>query len=234
MLWVSMIVRNEEDRHLRRVLECYQEISKHIDSRLMVTDDASTDATVDMCIEYGAEVLTTPEPLFWKHEGQARQRHYEFTTEKATDGDWVLSIDADETVSNPHLLREFIGLADRQKFGAIGLPLLEFWTETEYRVDGYWIGTRTPRLYRWRPNGSIRQAEMGCGSEPTYVQSVSVLSQERIELLHWGYVREEDRIRKHAAYSERLGGHGHNNSHVNSIITTPTLATYQTEERDDE
>lgn len=231
MLWVSMIVRNEADRHLERALKCWQEIEQHIDARLKVTDDASTDGTVDMCIEYGAEVLTTPEPLFWKHEGQARQRHYEFTTEKAAEGDWVLSIDADETISNPHLLREFIGLAERQKFGAIALPLLEFWTPTEYRVDGFWFGMRTPRLYRWQPGGQIRPKEMGCGSEPTYVHSVSVLPQERIELLHWGYIREVDRVRKHAAYSERLGGHGHSSNHVESIITTPTLATYQAEEQ---
>jgi glycosyltransferase involved in cell wall biosynthesis len=222
-----MIVRNEEDRHLERVLKCWQEISLHSDARLMVTDDASTDGTVAMCLEYGAEVQESPEPLFWKHEGQARQRHYDFTTRKAQVGDWVLSIDADETISRPDLLPEFTRLADRQEFGAIGLPLLEFWTDDEYRIDGFWIGTKTPRLYRWRAGGQIRQAEMGCGSEPTYVHSVSVLTQDRVRLLHWGYVREEDRVRKHAAYSERLGGHGHSNTHVDSIVTVPMLESYQ-------
>lgn len=226
-LWVSMIARNEADRHLKRALECYHEITEVLPASLMVTDDASTDETAALCLAHGAQVQRTPEPLFWKHEGQARQRHYDFTTQDAKEGDWVLSIDADETVSGVAAIPEIINLAERQKFGAIGLPLLEFWTETQYRIDGYWIGTKTPRLYRWQPEGKINDREMGCGSEPTYVHRVSVLTQDRIRLLHWGYVREEDRIRKHAAYSERLGGHGHNNTHVASIVTTPTLATYE-------
>lgn len=226
-LWVSMIVKNEADRHLDRVLDCYREISRSMATRLMVTDDASTDRTMEMCLLAGATVQQTGTSLFWEHEGRARQRHYDFTTASAQRGDWVLSIDADETISNPEAVPALIAQAESLGQGAVGLALLEFWTETEYRTDGYWIGTRTPRLYKWQPGGLINDRAMGCGSEPTYVQSVSVLHQDTIRLLHWGYVREEDRVRKHAAYSARLGGHGHNNAHVDSIITTPTLATYQ-------
>lgn len=229
MLWIQMIVRNEVDRHLERALSCTQEIRGFTDSVLRVTDDASTDSTIDVCQQYDAEVQWTPEPLFWQHEGQARQRAYDYATQNAQEGDWVLSLDADETVSNVHLLPVIIERAEKGGHGAVGLPLLEFWTETEYRTDGYWIGTRTPRLYRWQPDGKINDRQMGCGSEPTYVQRVSHLYQDDVELLHWGYLREADRVRKHAAYSERLGGHGHNNMHVQSIITVPTLATYQGE-----
>lgn len=227
MLWVSMIVRNEADRHLQRTLDCWGEIAGELDARLVVTDDASTDGTVEMCLEAGAEVQLSPEPLFWRHEGFARQRHYDFSTRDAQDGDWVLALDADETISDPALLPPLINVAEQAGTNAVGLPLLEFWTETQYRTDGLWIGTRTTRLYRWQPGGQIRNVEMGCGSEPTYVHTGSVLQQDQVQLHHWGYLREADRVRKHAAYSQRLGGHGHNNTHVDSIITSPTLASYQ-------
>lgn len=229
MLWIQMIVRNEADRHLERALVNIKEIRDFTDAVLRVTDDASTDDTITLCERYDAEVQWTPEPLFWQHEGRARQRAYDYATNDAQDGDWVLSLDADETLSNVHLLPGVIEQAENGGYGAVGLPLLEFWAEDQYRIDGFWHGTRTPRLYRWQSNGKINDRQMGCGSEPAYVQRVSHLYQDDVELLHWGYLHEVDRVRKHAAYTERLGGHGHNNLHVQSIITVPTLATYQGE-----
>jgi hypothetical protein len=141
-------------------------------------------------------------------------------------GDWILALDADETVSQPGNFMNIIRQAEMLKDECVPLTLYEFWTETEYRVDGYWFGTKTPRLYKWQPGGKIADKEMGCGSEPTYVLTARPFNTEGCHLLHWGYVREEDRIRKHRAYSARLGGHGHNTTHVDSIITEPMLRTY--------
>lgn len=221
-LRVSMIVRNEAHRHLERALTCIKEMG----ATAYITDDASEDETAQMCQDYGAAVRINERPLFWEHEGKARQAHLEWVDQFCGEGDWILALDADETLSEPTAIDDVIRSAEKLQDRAIGLHLYEFWTETEYRIDGYWFGTITPRLYKWQPGGHIADKPMGCGSEPTYVRSFRVFNQDRCNLLHWGYLRPEDRVRKHAAYSARLGGHGHDNSHVNSIITEPMLRTY--------
>lgn len=224
-----MMVRNEADRHLKRTLECVKKIPNSI---LVVTDDASDDDTAQICRDYGAIVQVNERPMFWANEGAARQAHYDFSTVRATAGDWVLAIDGDETISNPEMAWEIVQAADRGGYAAVGLPLYEFWTETQYRTDGFWFGTTASRLYKWKREGQIADKEMGCGSEPTYVQAAlklgaNLYKQNALHLLHWGYLNPDDRVRKHQAYTERLGGHGHNNAHVASIVTEPTLADYQ-------
>lgn len=221
-LRVSMIARNEADRHLVKAMSCIVEMGAYA----YVTDDASDDDTAGICQDFGATVRTNERPKFWEHEGKARQEHLEWMDQFCKEGDWILALDADETISDPDDLANVIHNAEMMKCTAISLRLYEFWTETEYRVDGLWFGNSTPRLYKWQPGGQINDRPMGCGSEPTYVMQASRFNQDRCRLLHWGYVRPEDREKKHRAYSTRLGGHGHNTTHVDSIITEPMLRTY--------
>jgi hypothetical protein len=229
---VSMIVRNETDRHLNRCLDNVRQIVEATRGSFIVTDDASTDHTIDMLASVGrVEIQFTPEPMFWKHEGQARQRHQEWIDKHASPSDWILALDADETVNKPELV---LDVAERgQQFDKVcaGLPLYEFWNENEYRTDGFWFGTKATRLYQWQEGGKIADKAMGCGSEPTYIRSAFTNNrcymQTDLHLLHWGYLKPEDRERKHRLYSERLGGHGHNNTHVDSIIKPPTLRRYE-------
>jgi glycosyltransferase involved in cell wall biosynthesis len=221
-LAISMILRNEADRHLIRVMENVLRIP----GRCYVTDDGSTDDSASICEDFGCMVRRTA-PQFWQHEGQARQAHMDWMAQFLSPGDWVLAMDADETINKPECLEETIRSAEHLQDQAISLPLYEFWTESEYRVDGYWFGTGAPVLYRWREGAEIADREMGSGREPTYVRNVQVFRQKDIHLQHWGYLYPDDRIRKHKAYSERLGGHGHDNGHVNSIITEPILRLYE-------
>lgn len=221
---VSMVVRNEADRHLSRALESAQIVAKSTGGCIRVVDDASDDETVEICQAYGAVVLTTHEPQWAAHEGAARQRLYRFTSSLCAPGDWVLALDADETISVPGRVGEVVERAVAAGCAAVWLPLYEFWTPTKYRVDGFWFGTKVARLYAWQPGGTIADRPMACGSVPTYVKSAATLGQDDIRLLHWGYVREEDRVRKHAFYSEH---EGHSRRHVNSIVDRfPALRDY--------
>lgn len=221
---VSLIVRNEADRHLRRTLECARIVAKSTDGCIRVVDDASDDETVAICQEYGAVILTSIDPQWAAHEGRARQRLYRFTSSLCGPGDWVLALDADETVNEPERVGDVVERAVAAGCAAISLPLYEFWTPTKYRVDGFWFGTNVARLYAWQSGGMIADRPLACGSVPTYVKSAATFEQDEIRLLHWGYIREEDRARKHAFYAER-GGHGAR--HVASIVApSPLLKDY--------
>lgn len=227
---VSMIVRNEKDRHLHRALTCAKRVAELGGGVLAITDDASLDGTDGICLEYGAILRANPEPQFWQHEGLARQENYDFMSGYCAPGDWVLSLDADETVNSPEVLVREVERASEEGMLAIGMPLHEFWSEDQYRVDGYWFGTKATRLYAWQEHGKIAQREMGCGSEPTYVADAvrqhKVTYSQDLHLLHWGYLRSHDRHTKYRRYMDRLNGHGHNTAHVESIITEPVLETY--------
>lgn len=227
---VVMMVRNEAGRYLAKVLDCASEVTAVSGGKIIVTDDASTDLTAAMLGTYTKHVQLSPEPLFWTHEGRARQRHLDFVGQLVSPGDWILSLDADETINRPDLLVEAVHGVPAEH-DAIGLPLYEFWAEDQYRIDGYWFGTHATRLFRWHEGAQIADKQMASGSEPTYVQDAVTLGrwtrQMDVHLLHWGYLDPADRVRKHAVYSGRLGGHGHSNSHINSIIESPTLRKYQ-------
>lgn len=229
-LVVSMIARNEADRHLERALESVGQILAHFrgEAAFVFTDDASDDDTLKMARQVTPYTFVNVVPEFWKHEGMAREKHYRRTERLCGPETWVLSLDADETISAPEKLPGVLQDAEQQGYTRVGMPLYEFWSENEYRTDGFWFGTTAGRLYKYQPwpdQPAIRQKDMGCGSEPMYVPA-SFYKQTHVHLLHWGYLREEDRVRKHRLYTERLGGHGHNNRHVESIVGVPTLKTY--------
>lgn len=228
-LWISTVVRNEADRHLTRMLDN----AVAMGAKVLATDDNSEDSTAEILCDYGATVRLNDTIPFWEHEGLFRQDHLTWTDQYMQEGDWILALDADETLSSPGDVHQIIDNAEHVGQRAIKFPLYEFWTETQYRTDGYWFGMESPILYRWKPGGVVRNVPMGCGREPTYVTQLSpgdcyraASGSPRCDWQHWGYVREADRVRKHKLYTERNGGHGHNSIHVNSIITTPELQTY--------
>ena len=68
---------------------------------------------------------------------------------------------------------------------------------------------------------------MGCGSEPDYVAKGKISDQNYgINVLHLGYAKDEDKQNKYKRYSS-LAQHGHNNSHIESIIKEPKLELWQ-------
>lgn len=225
-----MMVRNEMGRYLSKALSCGKAIAEAGGGHLIVTDDASTDATVSVVRNYTTLVNEFPEPMFWKHEGQARQKHLNFASAFISPGDWVFSLDADETINKPELLLDLIEKVPNHH-DAIGIPLYEFWEPTMYRVDGAWFGTMSSRFFKWRNPAVIADKPMACGSEPTYVaQSVQAgfwTPQTDVHLLHWGYLNPADRERKYLLYTGREGGNFHHSRHIQSIVDRePRLRPY--------
>ncbi len=129
-LSVCLIVRNEE----RFLAQCLASV-RPVADQLVVVDTGSTDRTVEIAREYGAEVHT----FTWCDDFSAARNA---ALAHAT-GDWVLMIDADEELpadQHPRLH------ADMARTGVLGLriPLINIGAE----ADGQ---AYVPRLYRNAP-----------------------------------------------------------------------------------
>jgi glycosyltransferase involved in cell wall biosynthesis len=164
MLISATIITLNEERNIERAiasLRCCDEI--------LVVDSGSTDQTVEIALRHGARVLRCP----WR--GYAAQKNY--AAAEAVH-DWILSIDADEAVSE-ELEAEIYRIKQREReCDAFRMPRLA-------QYAGKWI------LYSgWYPDAKIRLYDRRVGSwEGDYVHE-SVVCQGRVKelrgnLLHY-------------------------------------------------
>ena len=149
-LSVVVITYNEES-NLARTLESVRPLLP--DAEIIVVDSGSTDRTVEIAKSFGAKVFLEE----WK--GYAAQKNS--AIEKAT-GDWILSLDADESLE-PELAKLIAGhsspaqagsaewcltttLAGR---GAANLPL------AKAQLTGFWLPRKNFFLGRWIKHGGF-------------------------------------------------------------------------------
>lgn len=86
-LSVIIIVKNEA-RNIRRCLRSLAGLANEI----IILDSGSTDNTVEICRQYTSHVFITDWPGYGPQKNRALRR---------AQGDWVLSLDADEWVTAP-------------------------------------------------------------------------------------------------------------------------------------
>jgi glycosyltransferase involved in cell wall biosynthesis len=122
-----VIITFDEESNLRRTLESVRGLADEI----VVVDSGSTDRTLEIAREFGARVFVEP----WK--GFAAQKNS--ALEKATC-DWILSLDADEAVSE-QLAKEIAGVIQ------IPSPALP--------QGGYLIARKNLFLGRWMKHGGF-------------------------------------------------------------------------------
>jgi glycosyltransferase involved in cell wall biosynthesis len=197
-----MLVKNESQRYLRRVLNQYRELC----DMTIVLDDCSTDDTVDVCKEYTPYVYESSESLWAVNEVHQRRRLWNMLREHdAEDGDWVLYLDADETIANTNLLVPLLSAADAVgDIDALSFNLYDMWDETHYRDDQYWSAHTTEwvfmvkyhrgRDYLWN------ERSLHCGRFPT--NAVSGFYPTKIAVQHWGWAKPEDRKKKYERYMQ--------------------------------
>lgn len=218
-LVASMIVKNELDRYLPlavgHLLDFVDEIR--------VLDDGSNDGTYEWLTERessGIKVLRNPGPSFFEHEGRARQNLLEWTLRGRPD--YVLSIDADEFVGDPKVIREAM----------MGLPvytvhLVEAWKVDHggisVRVDGLWGPRRVPMLFQaprrtdrmWR----INDRALACGREPiAVIRQAARAPHLETNIFHFGWTRQAEREARAERYFEHDGGKFHASRHLQSIL----------------
>ena len=104
LISVCMIVRNEE-----AMLPACLESVRSVATEIIVVDTGSTDSTRRIAESYGAVVIDSP----WQNNfAQARNVALNHAT-----CPWIVSIDADERITNPHVLRAVVEHASESVHG---------------------------------------------------------------------------------------------------------------------
>lgn len=234
-----MPVKDEADRYLQA---CLSWLKPMVDG-IFVYDDRSTDDTVELAASMGASVAVRSDQgtSFLEHEGRFRGecwQAFERFMKPEHNVDWVLAIDADE------FLVDADGRMDQGPGGVLGtlratcistynaasviLPIPEVFMILDtgrplVRKDGYWGSIRGTRLFRYFEGGKFQDKPMGCGSEPHYVgMGRKTDVNNGLNLMHYGYADEADRVAKYQRYSALLE-HGHDARHIQSILQVPSL-----------
>lgn len=195
---LSMIVRNEENRYLRQALERHR---PWID-RAVIIDDGSTDATVGLCRELLDGIpLVLVENAASRFADEVSLRKQQWKETVATDPEWILNLDADEILTSDFGLVRDLLLSGNED--AIYFRLFDMWSETHYREDEFWQAHAyyRPFLIRYHPgmNYEWKETPQHCGRFPLTIQHWSYgCHAPRVK--HYGWAREEDRIRKYERY----------------------------------
>lgn len=227
MIYAVMPVKNEAERYLWDTLGRLRELGV----RTLVCDDSSTDDTLLIAEEVGVAVSERPLgiPSFLQHEGYFRQwcwteipKHFD-----VSEGDWIVSIDADEFLTG--LLGNLLDQEDASDVTALKVRSIEIWGQEDgflyRRVDGFWNHIEHTRFARWQDRTPLfPDRKMASGCVPMYATK-NVVFAPWVNILHFGYMRTEDRREKSARYTEH--SFGHNPRHVESILHNPKLEQYK-------
>ena len=196
---LSMIVKNEETRYLKQVLES---LIGHIDEAVII-DDGSSDNTVNMCKEIlnniPLHIIQNEQPMF-ANEASLRKKQWSETIK--TKPDWILNLDADEILEESFWGHAQILLQD-QDYDIYRFRLYDMWDEMHYREDEYWNAHRSyrPFLMRYQPDFNYKWNETSqhCGRFPMNTFSLpSVNSEFRVQ--HFGWATGKDRAEKNKRY----------------------------------
>jgi glycosyltransferase involved in cell wall biosynthesis len=229
MILSVVIITHNEEANLARTLQSLKPLifshGKRNDSEIIVVDSGSTDRTVEIAKSYGAKVFVEE----WK--GYAAQKNS--AIEKA-EGDWILSLDADEALSEglPHEITLGLG---RQANLRVELP-----PDRPEFLDGFFIPRRNFFLGKWIrhggfwPDPKLRLFKRGKGrfEHRAVHEDVSLKGQtERLShpLLHHSYPTLADYIDHMNRYSslgaEMAIARGHCGFSPLNIVLRP-LATF--------
>jgi len=117
-LSIVILAKNEEER----IRDCIKSVDQWA-SEIIVIDDESTDNTPSIAKELGAKVLTRRMDIEGRHRNLAYQK---------TSNEWVLSLDADERLTEELKVEIESILASIPKENAFTIPRRNF-------IGDYWI-----------------------------------------------------------------------------------------------
>lgn len=199
MIIGCMLVKNESERWLEKVLQQIESVC----DKIIILDDCSTDNTPEICSKYG-EVFYSDKSYWGINELKQRKFLWELATHEAKDGDWILCLDADETLpeSQVELVKSYMLLADEVKCNGLGFELYDMWDDTHYRDDELWNAHLRPWVmavkYEAGKEYFWKETALHCGRFP--MNSGCNIAMSPLKIQHWGWSRTEDRKKKYERY----------------------------------
>ncbi len=217
-----MPVRNEADRYLAGTLS---RLASLVDA-IVVYDDASSDATLEVCRRSPKVVLHRGEaPLLAEDEAVLRGRLWQLALQQ--DPEWIVALDADEELED-RAVGELPRLMDQKDYDVIACRIFDFWkSETHVRVDGLWNPWNRFSPIAVRAVAGLSSAwtplRIHCGRFPkAYRDRATFYSHLRVR--HFGWACAADHLRKYLFYRERdLALSGKVGGHTESILS-PRIA----------
>ena len=218
----------------KRTLGCFNDLC----DRVVVVDDGSTDCTEIERSRVIKSIFKKPF-IFKRIEKTKKEIHRRSTLWKnvcdiGNENNWVVLLDSDECVHKKDIKRLLSLMKMYQEHEGmqyIGTRLYNVWSETEYRVRGYWNPKyeMKRRIFKLKKGAyypyNLNVKNIECGEIPSYVYTASGLNTE-CKLLHLGYITESERRKKYY-FHKKVDPEGkfHLSAHIESIIQKPELVT---------
>lgn len=182
MATLSVIILTHNEAH--NIVRCLSSVA--FADEILVWDSGSTDGTPELCRAHQAKVTITPD---WPGYGPQKVRAL-----AAAKGDWVLCLDADESLTPP--LAEAIQaiLKTPSSFHAYRIPYRSFYCGKQIRF-GDWFRESHVRLFQ-RQYGQFSNAIVHC-----QIQVAGPIGRLRDPILHYPYPHLEQVLRKMNTYS---------------------------------
>jgi len=225
----SMIVRNEA--HNSYFVKVLTSITDAVDY-VMILDDKSDDggATRSVCRSFPNILFRESPfdvPMYPINEPKFREVQWQKTCEIAKDGDWILALDADEEIEKSFTLKVKELMASEHDW--FRFRLLDMWSPTTYRVDGYWSPVKEVFFRYKNLPAELPTAVNHVPLLPKYiVDSANGTERRDIKIIHWGWANEDKRLAKQQFYLDGRAD-GVNLEHAKSITTPATVEEYVNE-----